>query len=227
MGISDTLQFLDVQSTFQLVMQNLSCLRLQLACGIAIGASSRALPPALNTNLLLAAFASSVRSTVARNRLELTPSRPSCSHSLPPPYTPGRTPRQNPARCAQRRPGGCTSAGGGCCRRRVRVGKWGRATSCAGCFEHCALKPSASSFARYSPLPHITVLHLTEPYHLGGTDSVLQRRYAITRAGCFFSWQDLAYIMLGEGSQKEASYICSVATFTGLAGSLLAGTWCT
>ena len=31
-------QMLDASSTYQLVMQNLSCLRLQLACGIAIGA---------------------------------------------------------------------------------------------------------------------------------------------------------------------------------------------
>ena len=33
-------------------------------------------------------------------------------------------------------------------RRWGRVAKWGRAAFCAGCFEHCALEPSALSCAR-------------------------------------------------------------------------------
>jgi len=53
--------------------------------------------------------------------------------------------------------GWCTSAGGGCCRRWGRVAWWGRATCCAGCSEHCGLKPSALSCARCSPLR--VVLH--------------------------------------------------------------------
>jgi len=65
-------------------------------------------------------------------------------------------PQPHPDASAERRPGWCTSAGGGCCRLWVRVGWWGRATSCAGCFGHCALKPSVLSCARYSLLQPLT-----------------------------------------------------------------------